>query len=486
MLFNSIEFLLYFPLVALILFIIPKKAQWLWLLLSSYYFYMSWNPKYALLIFTSTIITFVTSLFIEKANTLNRKKTLVFISFSSNLIILFFFKYANFTLELVNELSSVFGMDINVARLDYLLPVGISFYTFQALGYTIDVYRGDIKPTRHFGKYALFVSFFPQLVAGPIERTTNLLPQFDKKISFSYYRMRDGLMLVAWGFFKKVVIADRVAVIVDQVYNTPVAGDGFGSLIAMLLFSVQIYCDFSAYTDIAIGISRILGFDLKKNFDNPYIAQSITEFWRRWHISLSTWFRDYLYIPLGGNRFGKKRMLINLFIVFLISGLWHGAALTFVVWGAIHGILVVFEKLYYKSQQKMYSKLKWNTKRFSFKLYRVLITFTLVTIAWVFFRADSFASAIDVFDNLKNLKINHFFNGTIYKYGLSEHEVRILLGSIILLFTVEILNVKFNIKKRIFKQNIVLRWGIYFSIIFFLLIFGYYNNEQANFIYFQF
>ncbi|MCC1483482.1 MBOAT family O-acyltransferase [Winogradskyella immobilis] len=486
MLFNSIEFLLFFPIVAIVLFIIPKKTQWLWLLLSSYYFYISWNPKYALLILTSSLITFVTSLLIAKANTVSKKKMLIFISFSSNLAILFFFKYANFTLELVNKLSVNFGMDVNVLRLDYLLPVGISFYTFQALSYTVDVYRGDIKPTKHFGKYALFVSFFPQLVAGPIERTTNLLPQFDRKVSFNYNRMRDGLMLVAWGFFKKIVIADRVAVIVDQVYNNPIAGDGFGSLIAMLLFSVQIYCDFSAYTDIAIGIARIMGFDLKKNFDNPYIAQSITEFWRRWHISLSTWFRDYLYIPLGGNRYGKTRMLLNLFIVFLVSGLWHGAALTFVIWGALHGVLVVFEKVYYKTQQKTYAKLGWNTNKLSFKLYRILITFALVTIAWVFFRADSFSSAIDLLVSLKKIELNNFFNGKIYEYGLLEPEVRITLVSIILLFTVEILNIKFNIKKGVFRQNIVLRWSIYFLIIFFLLIFGYYNNEQANFIYFQF
>jgi D-alanyl-lipoteichoic acid acyltransferase DltB (MBOAT superfamily) len=229
MLFNSIEFLLFFPIVTIILFIIPKKTQWLWLLLSSYYFYMSWNPKYALLIITSTIITFGTSLLIAKASTTSKKKMWVFISFSSNLAILFFFKYANFTSELVNKLSTNFGMDINVPRLDYLLPVGISFYTFQALSYTVDVYREDIKPTKHFGKYALFVSFFPQLVAGPIERTTNLLSQFDRKISYNYSRMKDGLLLVAWGFFKKVVIADRVAVVVDQVYNNPIADDGFGA-----------------------------------------------------------------------------------------------------------------------------------------------------------------------------------------------------------------------------------------------------------------
>ncbi|WP_459210262.1 MBOAT family O-acyltransferase [Aquimarina rhabdastrellae] len=486
MIFNSIDFLLFFPVVVIILFILPKKIQWLWLLLSSYYFYMNWNPKYALLILTSTIITFITSLFIAKESSIFRRKVWVFISFSLNLAILFFFKYANFTLELVDKMYTNFGMNINIPRLDYLLPVGISFYTFQALSYTIDVYRGDIQPTKHFGKYALFVSFFPQLVAGPIERTTNLLPQFDRKISFNYNRMRDGLMLVAWGFFKKVVIADRIAVIVDHVYNNPVTNDGFGSLIAMLLFSVQIYCDFSAYTDIAIGIARIMGFDLKKNFDNPYIAQSITEFWRRWHISLSTWFRDYLYIPLGGNRYGKTRMLLNLFIVFLVSGLWHGAALTFIIWGALHGILIIIEKLYSKVQFKIYEKLRWNVHRFSFKLYRILITFTLVTIAWVFFRADSFSLALDVLSSVKHIKIVDFFNDKIYEYGLIESEVKIALISILLLFTIEFLNIRLNIKKEIFNQNIVLRWTLYISIIFFLLIFGYYNNEQANFIYFQF
>ncbi|WP_299533698.1 MBOAT family protein [Ulvibacterium sp.] len=389
-------------------------------------------------------------------------------------------------MELLSDLGSGFGIQKGFPRLDILLPVGISFYTFQALSYTVDVFRNDIEPTKHFGKYALFVSFFPQLVAGPIERTTNLLPQFNKNLRFDYQRFRNGILLVSWGFFKKVVIADRIAVLVDHIYNNPVEDDGFGSLIAMLSFSVQIYCDFSAYTDIAIGIAKIMGFDLKKNFDNPYLAKSITEFWRRWHISLSTWFRDYLYIPLGGNKKGKPRMLINLFIVFLISGLWHGASSTFIIWGGIHGLLIIVEKIYHKSQLRLYEELRWSIEKFSFKLYRVLVTFTIVTIAWVFFRAETFSGAIELLSNLEHLKIQNFFDNKIYEYGLGKQEITTLLISVPFLFVAEFLNTKLNFKSWLYQQNLVFRWIVYLFIVFFLLIFGYYSNEQANFIYFQF
>ena len=486
MLFNSLDFLIFFPIVVTVLFLLPKKTQWFWLLLTSYYFYMSWNEKYALLILTSTIITYITSLLINNVEIVKYKKFLVFISFFSNLSILFFYKYFNFSIDVVKSVTEKIGLQVDLPILDVLLPVGISFYTFQALSYTMDVYRGDIEPTKHFGKYALFVSFFPQLVAGPIERTTNLLPQFNLGVRFNYERLKSGLLLIAWGMFKKVVIADRVAVIVNTVYTDPNNLDGFGALLAMLLFSVQIYCDFSAYTDIAIGVARIMGFDLLKNFDTPYFSKSITEFWRRWHISLSTWFRDYLYIPLGGSRKGKNRMLLNLIVVFTVSGLWHGAGMNFIIWGLIHGLIIVYEKVTYNAHQKLYNFLKWDQSKFSFRLYKGLSTFIIVTIAWVFFRANDFSDGLQILLNLKNLKLESFVNGDVLNYGLNSNELSVVFTSITSLFFIDFLNLNYPIKKVLYKQHIVFRWSAYLFIIFTLLYFGYYTYEKSNFIYFQF
>lgn len=275
------------------------------------------------------------------------KKILLAFSLISNLSILGLFKYYNFAVKIVEHVLSIINISIqfNIPTFNFLLPVGISFYTFQALSYSIDVYRGDIKPIKHFGRYALFVSFFPQLVAGPIERSSHLIPQFDKKVEFNYERIKSGLLLIGWGIVKKIIIADRVAILVNRVYNNVERYNGSQFVLASIFFAVQIYCDFSAYSDIARGSARVLGFDLMKNFNAPYIATSITDFWKRWHISLTSWFRDYLYIPLGGNRVPKKRWLYNILIVFLISGLWHGASIMFIIWGLLHGIYQIIEIL---------------------------------------------------------------------------------------------------------------------------------------------
>jgi len=326
MLFNSFNFFYFFPVVVILYFVLPNRIRWFWLLITSYFFYMCWNPKYALLILTSTIITYITAIYIQKEGDDKNKKLYVAISFISNLAILVGFKYFNFINENVAILFNEFGLNWQISNLNILLPVGISFYTFQALSYTMDVYRGDIKATRNFGKYALFVSFFPQLVAGPIEKSANLLPQFDKIVKFNYERIKDGMVMVMWGLFKKLVIADRLAILVNTVYNSPKEYAGFELIIATCFFAVQILCDFSAYTDIAIGAAKILGFDLMKNFDRPYFSKSIPEFWRRWHISLGAWFKDYLYFPLGGSRVSKLLKYRNVMIVFLVSGLWHGAS----------------------------------------------------------------------------------------------------------------------------------------------------------------
>lgn len=481
MLFNSIDFLLFFPVVCVVLFLLPKKVQWLWLLITSYYFYMSWNEKYALLILTSTIITFTTGLLINRANEVRVKKFLVFISFFSNLSILFFYKYYDFATETLNAITSKFSLNIDYPVLDVLLPVGISFYTFQALSYTMDVYRGDIKAERHFGKYALFVSFFPQLVAGPIERSTSLLPQFSEKKEFDYYRVRDGLFIMLCGFFKKIVIADRLAVLVDTVYNNPTEYDGFSLIIATIFFSFQIYCDFSAYSDIAIGTAKVMGYDLMDNFKRPYLSKSIGEFWRNWHISLSTWFKDYVYIPLGGNRVSQIRVYRNIFLVFVISGLWHGASWNFIIWGALHGLYLIFEILFKPIKNKILGIFKIKKETYSFKLSQVIKTYFLVCLAWVFFRANSLSDALYILKNTINL---NSFN--LKKLGLDEANFAFSIFLIIFLISIQLIQRKTSIKEIIYKENLLVRWSVFIFLIITTIFFGYYTDEPAVFIYFQF
>ena len=333
MLFNSFQFLIFFPIVLIVYYVLPNKIKYFWLLVASYYFYMCWNAKYALLILASTIITYISGLLIDKVKNSDKtekskdtlKKWVVAGSFITNLGILFYFKYINFTLNIITQVLGKVHIQLNAPVFDIILPVGISFYTFQALSYTMDVYRGEIYAEKNFFRYALFVSFFPQLVAGPIERSKNLLKQLAVPKKFDFVKARDGFLLMIWGYFLKVVLADRIAIFVDTVYGDYQTFNGWYIAVATILFAVQIYCDFAGYSTIAMGAAEILGIDLMENFDAPYLSASVADFWRRWHISLTSWFKDYLYIPLGGSRKGKVRKYINKLIVFLVSGLWHGA-----------------------------------------------------------------------------------------------------------------------------------------------------------------
>ena len=335
MLFNSFEFLIFFPVVCILYYLLPRLSlRNIFLLVASYYFYMNWKPVYAILILTSTILTYTCGLLVEKNENNQRvKKAYLIISIVLNFTILFFFKYFNFLGDSITALFSFLGIGWKVPNLDVLLPVGISFYTFQAVGYSIDVYRGTIRAEKNFITYALFVSFFPQLVAGPIERAKNLLPQFHEKHSFNSENVIEGFKLMIWGFFMKLCVADVLSEYVDAVYNNVSYHNGVSILLATFFFAVQIYCDFAGYSNIAIGAARIMGYRLMINFKQPYFSLNIKEFWRRWHISLSSWFMDYLYIPLGGNRVAYPRYLFNLAVTFLVSGIWHGAAWTFVIWG---------------------------------------------------------------------------------------------------------------------------------------------------------
>jgi D-alanyl-lipoteichoic acid acyltransferase DltB (MBOAT superfamily) len=400
---------------------------------------------------------------------------------------LVYFKYTNFFIDTFVDSFRLFGSELEVSTLNIILPVGISFYTFQTLSYTIDIYRKQLEPTKDWLAFFSFVSFFPQLVAGPIERASHLLPQFYKTYTFNYNQVKSGLLLMAFGLFKKMVIADRAALYVNEVYNNPGNYEGVETIMATVLFAFQIYCDFSGYSDIAIGAARTMGFDLMKNFDSPYFSKSITEFWRRWHISLSTWFRDYVYIPLGGSRKGKYRTYANLFIVFLVSGLWHGAAMTFVIWGVIHGIIIVFEKATYKMRIKISNTLGLSANTFANKLFFVVITFVIVDFAWLFFRANSFADASIIIQNMFNNNFYELFSDDFYLIGLKENEFLVLIVSIIVLIAFELNHKKQNMINWLDKQSTILRWSTYVTIIVALTIFGVYGDDNVSeFLYFQF
>ena len=392
MLFNSLEFLLFFPIVCIIYFLLGKnKYRNPFLLIASYYFYMNWKPVYAVLILTSTILTYGCGLLVEKyAGEKKKQKAFLTASLVLNFGILFVFKYFNFINDSIFGLLSSVGLRWNVPHLDVLLPVGISFYTFQAVGYSIDVYRGSIKAERNFLTYALFVSFFPQLVAGPIERAKNLLPQFHQEHSFNADDVIEGCKQMIWGFFMKLCVADVLSEYVDAVYNNVAQHNGASMAVATIFFAFQVYCDFAGYSNIAIGSARVMGYNLMQNFRQPYLSLSIKEFWRRWHISLSTWFMDYLYIPLGGNRVKYARHLLNLMITFLVSGLWHGANWTFVIWGALHGSYLVIENIIRKY---VYSP---KDNSFLSRAFSTAVCFFFVCFAWIFFRANSIQDAFTV------------------------------------------------------------------------------------------
>jgi len=489
MFFNSIDFAIFFPIVFILYWILSDKLKLrnALILVSSYVFYGWWDWRFLFLIIISSIVDYYVGQKLYKTEGKKKRKQFLLISLLVNLGFLVYFKYTNFFIETFVDSFKLFGQELEVSTLNIILPVGISFYTFQTLSYTIDIYRKQIKPTRDWLAFFTFVAFFPQLVAGPIERASHLLPQFCKTYKFNYNQVKSGLLLMAFGLFKKMVIADRVAILVNQVYNNPSDYQGVDVIIATIFFAFQIYCDFSGYSDIAIGAARTMGFDLMKNFDSPYFSKSITEFWRRWHISLSTWFRDYVYIPLGGSRHGKYKTYANLFIVFLVSGLWHGAAMTFVIWGAIHGVIIVFEKVITKQRKAIYSK--FNIKKDSLlrKVIFIPLVFTIVSFAWIFFRANSFADALTLVGKLNLSNISNLTNGKIYNLGLVQPEFILSIIAIVLLIIFEWTHKKVNIQKRLNKQVLPVRWAFYLLIAFVIIIFGIYGDDQvAEFIYFQF
>jgi alginate O-acetyltransferase complex protein AlgI len=472
MLFNSLHFVLFFIIVCTTYFSIPHRYKWLLLLLSSCYFYMVFLPIYILILGFTIVIDYFAGILIAQHSGSKRKAYLI-VSLIANIGVLAVFKYYNFLNDNLSILLQGLGYHNSIPNLSILLPIGLSFHTFQAMSYTIEVYRGHQEPERHFGIYALYVMFFPQLVAGPIERPQNILHQLHEKHEFDYKRMVEGLKIILQGFLKKLVIADRLAIHVNAVYNHPEKHNGPSLVVATVFFAFQIYCDFSAYSDIAIGTAKILGIDLMLNFRRPYFSKTIQEFWSRWHISLSTWFRDYLYIPLGGSRVPVPRWCFNILIVFLISGLWHGASWTFVIWGALHGLYSIVGILFRKTRLNDF----WELNRFT-RLLAQLFIFTIVSFAWIFFRANNLHDAFLICRTIFSFESGKLFLGekSWFIYGA--------VGIICLLLCEYIQEYQVDSVQIYSNRNPVIRQLAYSLSIILILLFGVFNGGQ--FIYFQF
>ncbi|MFC4633302.1 MBOAT family O-acyltransferase [Dokdonia ponticola] len=480
MLFNSIDFALFLPIVFLIYWgVVHKsiKAQNIFIILASYTFYGWWDWRFLFLIVTSTLVDYFVGLGLQRYEAKKKRKALLYLSIITNIGILVFFKYFNFFVDTFVDVFSLFGKEISVTSLQIILPVGISFYTFQTLSYSIDVYNRKIAPTRDFFAFTAFVCFFSQLVAGPIERAKHLLPQFQQKRHFEFSSGVDGLKQILWGLFKKMVIADTCGRYVAILFANPSDFTSSSLVIGAVLFSFQIYADFSGYSDIAIGVARLFGFHLKQNFATPYFSTSITEFWRRWHISLSTWFRDYVYIPLGGNKTSKSRFVCTILIVFSVSGLWHGASWTFIIWGLLHAFLYLVTFFITGKNKKPISN------RYLYRLshiFKMFFTFSLVSFAWIFFRAESVSGAFVYIGNIFSTSIMSFPNFT------SMGSLLTLVLLLFFLLTIEWKgrDEKYAIKQLFQKRSRVLRWSFYSLLILFIGLFA--NMDEVPFIYFQF
>lgn len=491
MLFNSLEFLFFFPIVTIVYFLIPYRFRWCWLLAASCYFYMAFVPIYMLILGFTIVVDYYAGIFIEQSEDKKRKIFLT-ISLIANISVLAVFKYYNFLNDNLSFLLKGFALENPIPYLKILLPIGLSFHTFQAMSYTIEVYRGKQKAERHFGIYALYVMFYPQLVAGPIERPQNVLHQFYEKFDFDYQRVTDGLKLMAWGMFKKVVIADRLAVMVNQVYDNPFQQTGIPLLVATSFFSIQIFCDFSGYSDIALGSAQVMGFELMKNFDRPYFSKTISEFWRRWHISLSTWFRDYLYISMGGNRVPKWRKEYNLFIVFLVSGIWHGASWNFVIWGAMHGFYLIFANLTADFRNKFIEIIGIKKLPTLYKVIQIFTIFCLTSFAWIFFRAVDFKSAYyiathlftDIGEQILQISSKSFIEKNIF-LGQGISNFAMVVFALMVMETVHFFQRGQSLRQVLSQKPLVFRWLLYYGIVMAILFLGMFD-APAQFIYFQF
>ncbi len=498
MLFNSLSFLIYFPVVTMLYFAIPHGYRRFLLLSASCIFYMAFIPVYILILIFTIFVDYFAGIFIENASGRARKVYLVF-SILANVGVLAVFKYYNFFIDNVDALAGIISWNCHIPSLSIILPIGLSFHTFQAMSYTIEVYRGRYKAERNFIIYALYVMFYPQLVAGPIERPHNLIHQFYEEHRFECERVAQGLKLMLWGMFIKVAIADRLAVYVNQVYSQPAHYSGLPLMIATVFFAFQIYCDFSGYSDIAIGAAQVMGFELMQNFDRPYFSRSVSEFWSRWHISLSTWFRDYFYISLGGNRVPAWRWYLNLFLTFLVSGLWHGANWTFVVWGGLNGFYLIFAIWTRQIRQRCVERIGLSGFPKVYTAFQIACTFSLISVSWIFFRARNMTDALYILTHLFSGVYGDIMYALSHISGLRDRFStvfnRILLGwnhreflaavtGIAALWIVEWFQSNGDIRDTLFGRPRWFRWMVYYSILGLILKFGVFGMTQ--FIYFQF
>ncbi len=487
MLFNSWQYLIFLPAVFIVYWITPFKWRWVPLLIASYYFYMSWNTELVLLISSTTLVSYLCARFIDNTKDAKQRKLWLMLGCTFGLLILFYFKYFNFFSDSVTAVLRAFSLPVDDFTVNVLLPVGISFYTFQTISYVVDVYRGKLKAERHLGIYALYVSFFPQLVAGPIERAVKLLPQLHKRQYLTYNYFTDGLRLMVYGFFKKMFVADFLAQYVDRVYDNLAGFSTLTIIVATFFFAIQIYCDFSGYSDIARGSAKLLGYDLMLNFNVPYFSTSIGDFWARWHISLSGFLRDYIYIPLGGSRKGAVRTAINLGITFLLSGLWHGAAWTFILWGAYHAALQVFDRILKSAQKRFFE----NTKIPFARLFGTVFTFFLVCCGWVIFRVQSLSEIVFIIRSFFSTSpfLLFDFGSVLNQLDFNTLRVTELIIGLLLLFVGDFYLFK-NKEGNIIccSKNKVVRHA--FTYIFaFLTVYSFLalgTEQVAEFLYFQF
>ena len=481
MLFNSMTFAVFLTAAFILYHIVPARFRWVFLLAASYVFYMNLHVAYGLLLFFTTILTWFLALGLEKAKDRGEKKRCLLGGILPLTGILLIFKLGSPVISQLNAMADAGRLSMQPLTVKILLPAGVSFYFFQSMGYLIDVYRGKIKAERHFGYYALFVSFFPQLLAGPIGRADSLLPQLKKERSFDYKEVTYGLKLMAWGYFKKLVIADVFAAVVDKVYNNPYSYVGLVFIITTVMFAIEIYCDFSGYSDIAIGCARLFGIELMTNFKNPYFSFSIREFWSRWHISLSTWFRDYVYIPLGGNRVKRWRHCLNLLLTFLVSGFWHGSSLTYIFWGGIHGILQIIETFLYPKTRRgvaVIHKKHW---------WQLPLTFLLLCFTWIFFRANTIQDAFWIISRLFwdiGRPLNYLKTAVIC-LDMSYPSMFGMALAAAVLFVWDLLSLKQDVIGLVSRQNCLVRWFLYVMLLVVIALFSY-KGIATEFIYFQF
>lgn len=480
MLFNSLTFIIFLAVVLVLYYTLPQKLKWIMLLIASCIFYMGWRAELIILIVISTLSNWLLArLIYDKPE---KKKVFLIISLIINFGLLFVFKYMVFINHSFMWLYNYLGWTYPIKDFDIVLPMGISFYTFQAASYTIDVFYGKYKPERNYFKLALFIMFFPQLVAGPIERADRLLGQLFTKHKLELANISQGSKLMLMGYFKKIVIADRASVLVDAIYNSPQEYKGLPLVVATLFFTVQIYCDFSGYTDIARGVAKLMGIDLMINFDRPYFSKNIKEFWRRWHISLSSWLRDYIYIPLGGSRCSLIKKYRNIMITFLASGLWHGANWTFVLWGGLHGLYQVIGDLKNKI-------IPMKMDFFVLNIFRIIICFVLVAFAWIFFRANTISDTVyiikNIFSGWENISNLQYLYVTFNNMGLKLFEIVILSVAILFLIFTEVISFKYDIHKLLNKGPFIFRFVYYYILACFILMMGVFAGG-GQFIYFQF